>query len=90
MAAAATLAAPDVPTDWRIPVSLSGARFLFGLVLSGLNLTAFIATGLILVLVLLRSVVRRTWVADALFVVLMTPPALGASPAFIPGRFWRT
>jgi len=33
---------------------------------------AFIATGIILVLVLLRSVVRHTWVADALCVVLLS------------------
>jgi hypothetical protein len=67
-----------------IVVSLSGARFLFGLLLSGLNISAFVATGLILILVLLRSVLRRTWVADAVFVVLMTAVNFSSS-AFIPG-----
>jgi hypothetical protein len=67
-----------------IVVSLSSARFLFGLLLSGLNISAFVATGLILVLVLLRSLLRRTWVADAVFVVLMTAVNF-SSPAFIPG-----
>jgi hypothetical protein len=67
-----------------IVVSLSGARFLFGFLLSGLNISAFGATGLILVVVLLRSVLRRTWVADAVFVVLLTAASFSSS-AFIPG-----
>jgi len=65
-------------------IGLSGARFLFGFLLSWLNVSAFVATGLILVLVLLRSAVGRTWVADVLFVVLLTPLFLG-HPALIPG-----
>jgi hypothetical protein len=52
--------------------STSGARFLFGDLLENLVLWAFVATGIILILVLLRSVVRRTWVADALCVVLLS------------------
>jgi len=52
--------------------SLSGARFLFGNLLSIVVVYAFVATGIILVLVLLRSVVRHTWVADALCVVLLS------------------
>ncbi len=52
-------------------IGLSGARFLFGYLLSWLNVSAFVATGLILVMVLLRSAVGRTWVADVLFVVLL-------------------
>ena len=48
-----------------------------------MNISAFFATGVILVLVLLRSVVRRTWVADVLFVVLLSLPAL-SSPATVP------
>jgi hypothetical protein len=67
-----------------IGVQLSGARFLFGSLLSGLNVSAFGAIGYILILVLLRSVVRRTAVADILFVVLLSFLNL-ASPASIAG-----
>ncbi len=74
----------DLISSPAVGVSLSGARFLFGILLSDLNLSAFVATGVILVLVLLRSVVRRTWVADVLFVVLMTS-VIFLSPAYIPG-----
>jgi serine/threonine-protein kinase len=83
LAAAATLPEQALDSRESIGVSLSGARFLFGMDFSGLNLSAFVATGLILVLVLLRSMVRRTWVADALFVVLLSCLALGSSPAAI-------
>ena len=55
-----------------VSMSLSGARFLFGSLLTGLNLSATATVGNILVLVLLRSVVRRTWAADVLFVVLLS------------------
>jgi serine/threonine-protein kinase len=64
-------------------IGLSGARLLFGYLLSWLNVSAFAATGFILVLVLLRSAVGRTWVADVLFVVLLTLPFL-SPPALIP------
>ena len=63
-------------------IDLSGARFLVGGLVSGVNISAFVATGVILVLVLLRSVVRRTWVADVLTVVLFSLPAL-SSPAYV-------
>jgi hypothetical protein len=76
-------ATQDLPDQESLSVSLSGARFLFGMLLSGLNLSAFAAAGIILVLVLLRSVLRRTWVADALFVVLLASLSL-RSPATIP------
>jgi hypothetical protein len=71
--------------DLQAPNSLglSGARFLFGLLFSHLNVSAVTATALVLVLVLLRGAVGRTWVADALFVVLLTLPAL-STPALIP------
>jgi hypothetical protein len=72
-----------------IGVSLSGARFLFGEFRSTLSFSAFIATGVILVLVLLRRVVRRTWAADALFVVLLssalTPPSPVSIAAMVNG-----
>jgi hypothetical protein len=66
-----------------IGVSVTGARYLFGLQLSRLGVSVFFTTGTILVLVLLRSVVRRTWVADALFVVLLTSVFYPLSPATI-------
>jgi hypothetical protein len=66
-----------------IGVKVSGARFLFGSLLSDLNVSAFVAIGYILVLVLLRSVCRRTGVADVLFVVLLSLLNL-VSPASIP------
>jgi hypothetical protein len=66
-----------------IGVEVSGARFFFGSLLSRLNGSAFVAIGYILVLVLLRSVGRRTWVADVLFVVLLSLLNL-VSPASIP------
>jgi serine/threonine-protein kinase len=65
------------------PLSLGGARFLFGNLLVGLRISAFVAVGFILVLVLLRSVMRRTWVGDVLFVVLLSLPGI-SSPASIP------
>ena len=73
----------DVTSTDAAVVSLSGARFQFGNLLSGLRISAFIAIGSILVLVLLRSVARRTWVADVLFVVLLSLPSV-SSPASIP------
>src|SRR5712691_3566603 len=85
LTAATTLAAKDLTIQPSTAVSLSGARFLVGLLLSNLNFSAFVATGSILVLVLLRSVLRRTWVADALFVILMASVTF-SSPAFIPGQ----
>ena len=60
----------DLSAPPAAAVELSGVRLFFGAHLSGLNFHVFQAVGLILVLVLLRSVVRRTWVADVLFVVL--------------------
>jgi hypothetical protein len=65
-----------------IDAGLSGARFLIGILLSDFNLSAFTVTGAILVLVLLRSLVRHTWVADALFIVLMASVSF-SSPALI-------
>jgi hypothetical protein len=62
---------------------VSGARFFFGSLLSRLDSSALVAIGYILVLVLLRSVGRRTWVADVLFVVLLSLLNL-VSPASIP------
>jgi hypothetical protein len=78
LAAVAAMATNGLTDDRVIGASVSGSRFLFGNLLGILVLYAFIATGIVLVLVLLRSVVRRTWVADALCVVLLsvvlTPP----------------
>jgi hypothetical protein len=51
---------------------VAGVRFLTSFLLGALGICAYLAIGYILVLVLLRSVVRRTWVADALFVVLFS------------------
>jgi serine/threonine-protein kinase len=51
-------------------VSLTGARFIFGLLFDFVNAAALSATGFILFLVLLRSVVRRTWLADGIFVLM--------------------
>jgi len=82
--AATTWATNDLSSSFSIGASLSGARFLFGSLLFQLNRAAFFATGLILVLVLLRGLVRRTWVADALFVLLMSVAASAAgSPAVV-------
>ncbi len=72
--------------DQTVVFAVGGGRFLFGFLLNLLGYAAFLATGYILVLVLLRSVVRRTWVADALFVLLLcaVPWAAGSqSPASI-------
>jgi hypothetical protein len=81
---AATLwATNDLITSRSIGVSLSGARFLIGILVGDFNLSAFAVTGAILVLVLLRTLVRRTWVADAIFVVLMASVSF-SSPALIP------
>jgi serine/threonine-protein kinase len=78
LVAVAAMATNGLTDDRVIGASVSGARFLFGNLLGILVLYAFVATGIVLVLVLLRSVVRRTWVADALCVVLLsvvlTPP----------------
>ena len=57
-----------------VSMSVSGARFLFGSLLMGLNLSAHATIGNILFLVLLRSVVRHTWAADVLFVALLAFP----------------
>jgi hypothetical protein len=74
----ALLSAPN------IGVSVTGARYLFGLLLGVLAVSIFATAGVILMVVLLRSVVRRTWVADALFVVLLTSVLYPPSPATIP------
>jgi hypothetical protein len=74
----ALLSAPN------IGVSVTGARYLFGLLLSDISVSIFLTTGWILTLVLLRSVVRRTWMADVLFVVLLTSVLYPPSPATIP------
>jgi hypothetical protein len=77
-------------TDETTNSSMSGARFLFSDLLENLVLWAFVATGIILILVLLRSVVRRTWVADALYVALLSlvlAPPFPVSIAAIVGWF---
>ena len=51
--------------------------------MTGLRIAGFIAVGEILVLVLLRGVLRRTWLADVLFVVLLSLPSV-SSPASVP------
>jgi len=61
----------DLIDEPGIVVSLSGARFLFGILLSGLGGSATVAVGVILVLALLRRVVRP-WVADAIWVVVLS------------------
>jgi hypothetical protein len=83
LGAATIWATNDVFSSRSIGVSLSGARFLIGILLSDLNISAFAITGAVLVLVLMRSLVRRNWVADALFVVLMTCVTF-PFPAVIP------
>jgi hypothetical protein len=70
--------------DSTAVVSLNGARFFLGIVPPGiLTSGAWLATGLVLVMVLLRSVVRRTWVADVLFVAILTLPSLSI-PTDVP------
>ncbi len=64
-------------------VSLTGARFLGGIILSGVQTSAFFTTGVVLVLVLLRGAVRRTWMADAIFVLVLTSLSL-PQPASLP------
>jgi hypothetical protein len=83
LGAATIWATNDLITSRSIGVSLSGARFLIGILLGDLNVSAFAITGAILVLVLLRSLVRRPWVADALFIVVMVSVSF-SSPALIP------
>ena len=70
-----------------VSMSVSGARFLFGSLLIGLNLSAHATISSILFLVLLRSVVRHTWAADVLFVALLAfPVASGvAGPVAVLG-----
>ena len=65
-------------------VSLNGLRFFLGILLDGLKINAWIATGTVLLMVLLRSVARSTRVADVLFVVLLTLPWL-PFPVGVPG-----
>jgi len=81
LGAATMWATKDLISSGSVGAGLSGARFLIGILLSDLNLSAFAVTGAILVLVLLRSLVRHTWVADALFVVLMASVSF-SSPGF--------
>jgi predicted Ser/Thr protein kinase len=83
LVAATTWVTNDLSGFGSAALSLSGVRFLFGNLLSQLNRAAFFATGLILILVLLRSLVRRTWVGDALFVVLMSSAAFGFGPVAV-------
>jgi hypothetical protein len=66
-----------------IGVSVTGARYLFGFLLSTVGISIFATTGVILVLVLLRSVSGRTWVADTLYVVLLASVLSPLSPATI-------
>ena len=92
LTAATALVTRNLTSQPTIVVSLNGARFLLGQLLGGLNTAAIGSAGVILVLVLLRSVVRLTWVADGLFVVLMASfdffflraSLTFSSPAFIP------
>jgi hypothetical protein len=65
---ATNVLASPLPTG----ASVRSTRLLFGFLLNNFGFSAFLATGMILVLVLLRSLVRRTVVADALFVVLLS------------------
>jgi hypothetical protein len=83
LGAATMWATKDPIGSPSIGAGLSGARFLVGILLSDLNLSAFTVTGAILVLVLLRSLVRYTWAADAFFVVLMASVSF-SSPTLIP------
>ena len=64
-------------------VSLNGAGVLLGILLDSLKADAWIAAGFVLILVMLRSVAPRNWVADAAFVALLTLPAL-ATPISVP------
>lgn len=85
---AVTVWATNALTDHATILRMSDARFLFSDLLSNLNLNAFVATGITLVLVLLRNLVRRTWVADARCVVLMslvTAPPYPVSIAILVG-----
>jgi hypothetical protein len=66
-----TFWATNVPGSGATVSALS-ARFLTSTVLIDFWICAFLAIGYILVLVLLRSLVRRTWIADAIYVVLFS------------------
>jgi serine/threonine-protein kinase len=84
LAAATIWATSDVTSVPEIAVALNGARFLFGNLLVAMRIAAFGSVAFILVLVLLRGVARRTWVADTLVVVLLSLPAIVLPPAYMP------
>ena len=52
--------------------NLSGFRFLYGSLLAAPQNVAFTSTAVILILVLLRLVLRRTWLVDVIVVALFT------------------
>ncbi len=85
LGAATMWATKDLISSGSVGAGLSGARFLIGILLSDLNLSAFTVTGAILVLVLLRSLVRYTWAADAFFVVLMASVSFSSPTVILLG-----
>ncbi len=67
------------------PQSLNGIRFLTGgVVVTGLVVSAFATLGIVLVLVLLRLLLRRNWLADTAFAVLLVLFSIQV-PQEIPG-----
>ncbi len=84
LARQATVWASDgVTTLPGVPLSLSSARQFASLIVSLVQVDVYFSIVAILVLVLLRGAVRRTWMADTLFVVLLSLGSLGA-PATVP------
>ena len=84
---AVTLWATSNLSDQVFVGAISNVRLLSGVMINTFVFVAFVATGYLLVLVLLRTVVRRTWVADALFVALVSATNWllnTPSPALIP------
>ena len=73
----------EIATDTRMVIGLSSERILAGLFMATVNGAAWLAGGIIMVLVLLRGVLRRTWLADGLLIVLVSVAFFDA-PAMMP------
>ena len=73
----------EIATDTTLVIGLSSARILAGMIMVNVNVAAWVAGGLIMVLVLLRGVVRRTWLADGLLVVLLSRGFFDTSVMFL-------
>ena len=72
LASAMHLVTGEIATDTRMVIGLSSARILAGMLVININVAAWVAGGIIMVLVLLRGAVRRTWLADGLLVVIVS------------------